>query len=104
MFAFLLLFLGGAVLTIGDLVMKKWVVGGQMYFYVIGLAVYLVGLNFLAQSFKFHNIAVASVIFVICNVVTLSLFSWFYFKEPLSPFQIIGITLGIISILFLELG
>lgn len=102
--AIILLIVGGLILTAGDILMKKWVSTKSYLFYFIGLAVYLIGLNFLAQSFKFKNIAVASVIFVIINVVTLSFVSWFYFKESLSIFQIIGICLGIASIIMLELA
>lgn len=101
---FILLAIGGIILTLGDIFMKKWVSTKSYVFYFIGLAIYLVGLNFLAQSFKFKNIAVASVIFVIFNVVTLSIVSWFYFKETLSTMQIIGIILGITAIIFLELA
>ena len=100
---FILLFIGGSVLTIGDVVMKKWVVNNNGFLFVGGLIIYLIGLVFLAYSFKYKNIAVASTIFVIFNVITLSLVSWFYFKETLTPFQIIGILLGLGSIIFLEL-
>jgi multidrug transporter EmrE-like cation transporter len=102
--AIILLLVGGLILTIGDIFMKKWVVSNNAYIYLTGMAVYLIGLNFLAQSFRFKNIAVASVIFVIFNVVTLSIVSWFYFKETLSPLQIIGMVIGIISIVVLELA
>jgi multidrug transporter EmrE-like cation transporter len=102
--AFILLLIGGIVLTVGDIVMKKWVTSHSYVFYIVGLVIYLVGLNFLAQSFKYKNIAVASVIFVIFNVVTLSLVSWLYFKETLSPLQILGIAVGICSIVILELA
>lgn len=102
--AIILLLIGGLILTMGDILMKKWVNTNTNVFYVIGLIVYLIGLNFLAQSFKFKNIAVASVIFVIFNVVILSFVSWIYFKEALSPLQIIGIILGIIAVVILELG
>ena len=102
--AIALLFSGGVVLTIGDIFMKKWVNTNSTLFYIIGLIIYLVGLNFLAQSFKFKNIAVASVMLVIFNVVTLSFVSWIYFKETLSPLQIFGIILGICAIVILELG
>lgn len=84
--------------------MKKWVGNNSYLFYIIGLAIWLVGLNFLAQSFKFKNIAVASVIFVIFNAITISLVSWFYFKETLSPLQIFGIILGIMAVVILELA
>lgn len=59
---------------------------------------------FLPYSFRRENIAVASTIFVIFNVVTLSVFSWLYFKEALTPFQIIGIIIDLVSVIFLELG
>jgi len=100
----ILLAIGGLILTFGDLVMKKWVINNNIYFYIIGLIIYLIGLNFLAQSFKYKNIAIASTIFVIFNVVLLSIFSWFYFKEKLSTFEIIGIVLGLTSIIILELS
>ncbi len=101
---FILLFVGGSVLTVGDIVMKKWVVNNNIFLFVGGLAIYLVGLVFLAYSFKYKNIATASTIFVIFNIITLSIVSWFYFKETLSAVQLIGIALGIFSILFLELA
>ena len=99
-FIILLLFLGGILLTIGDLIMKEWVINNKMLFYVAGLAVYLVGLMLLAHTFKYKNIAVASTMFVIFNVVTLSLASWILFKEPLSIKEIAGIALGLSFIYF----
>lgn len=99
----ILLAIGGLILTFGDLVMKKWVINNNIYFYIIGLMIYLIGLNFLAQSFKYKNIAIASTIFVIFNVILLSIISWFYFKEKLSTFEIIGIVLGLTSVVILEL-
>jgi len=102
--AIIILFLGGSILTIGDIVMKKWVLSNSLGTFILGLSIYLIGLVFLAFSFKFKNIAVASTIFVIFNVVTLSLVSFFYFKEVISPLQILGIFIGIIAIIVLELA
>ena len=102
--AIIILFLGGSILTIGDIVMKKWVLSNSLGTFILGLSIYLIGLVFLAFSFKFKNIAVASTIFVIFNVVTLSLVSFFYFKEVISPLQILGIFVGIIAIIVLELA
>lgn len=100
----ILLAAGGIILTVGDIVMKKWVTTSQPIFYIIGLIIWILGLLFLAQSFKYKNIAVASTIFVIFNVATLSLVSWFYFNEKLSALEVGGILLGIISITLLELS
>lgn len=102
--SFLLLFAGGVVLTFGDLIMKKWVDTGNRNLYLFGLTIYFLGLNFLAQSFKYKNIAVASIIFVIFNVITLLLVSWIVYKEKLTTFQILGVTLGLISVAILELS
>lgn len=100
----ILLFIGGSILTIGDIVMKKWVLNSATPIFITGMAIYLVGMIFLAHSFKYKNIAAASTIFVIFNIITLSIVSWFYFKETLTPLQLIGIALGISSIVFLELA
>lgn len=95
---------GGLTLTIGDLLMKKWVVTNYWWFYLPGLLVWLIGLNFLALSFRYKNIAVASVILVLINVISLSLFSWLYFKEPLNQLQITGLIIGVIAIIILEIS
>ena len=95
--------LGGMILTLGDIVMKKWVSANNWYVFSGGLLIWLVGNSFLAFSFKYENIAVASTILVIFNVVTLSLVSWLYFKEPLSVYQIIGVVLSLVLVAFLEL-
>lgn len=93
---------GGIILTIGDIIMKKWVTNNLTRFFIFGMLVWIVGLSFLAQSFKYKNIAIASTIFVIFNVAALSLVSWFYFKEKLSLLEMGGIFLGIASIITLE--
>ena len=99
-----LLLVGGAVLTLGDIIMKKWVVGGGNLLYLSGMAIYLLGLVFLVETFKYKNIAVASTIFVIFNVIILALVSWVYYKETLSIIQIIGIVMGIAAVIILEIG
>lgn len=102
--AFSLLFIGGLITTLGDVVMKHWTVTNNRLFYIIGLFIYLFGLAFLAQSYKFENIAVASLIFVIINIILLSFLSFFYFRESLSYLQIAGLFVGMVSIALLELG
>ena len=102
MIPFLLLLIGGIILTIGDIVMKKWVITRTTDLYIVGILIYVIGMNFLAHSFKYKNIAVASVIFVLFNVITLSIVSWHYFKEPLNTTQIVGMALGLASVVILE--
>ena len=99
-----LLLIAGIITTAGDIIMKKWVVSSNYYWYVIGLIIYMIGTVFLVQTYKYKNIAVASIIYVIFNVVALIFVSWFFYKEKLSGMQMIGILLGIISVTILELA
>ena len=100
----ILLAIGGIIITVGDIFFKSWVLKPQMWLYAVGLALYLIGLMFLVETFKVENIAVASTIFVILNITTLLLVSWFYFDEKLSLVQLSGIALAFVAILLLELG
>ncbi len=95
---------GGIILTIGDIVFKFYAETSKSGLYVIGLITYVIGLMCLIQTFKTEHIATASAIFVIANVITLLLVSYFYFHETLTVLQMIGMVLALISIAFLELG
>lgn len=97
------LILGGFILTIGDIFFKFWTKHPTTWMYIAGLSIYILGMTFLIQSFKTTNIAVASAIFVIANILTLSIVSWLYFKEPLSTIQMIGVGLAIIAIIILDI-
>lgn len=104
MLPLLILFLGGLVLTAGDLVMKSWVGNGRVALFLIGLVIYMVGLIFLSQSFRYQHIAVASLVLVVFNVITLVIISYLFFKETLSILQIIGLILGLIAVGLLEIS
>lgn len=97
----LLLVLGGLILTVGDLAMKKWVTV-HLWWYPVGLVFYLVGLMFLAETYKYRHIAGASLVLVVFNVSILALASWLYFKEPLAPLQLVGIGFGFVAVILLE--
>ena len=99
---FILLLIGGTVLTVGDIIMKEWTTHDNALYFFAGLFVYMIGLTFLAHSYKYENIAIASIIFVIVNIVTLLGISAFYFKETLSPFQMVAIVFGISAVVMLE--
>lgn len=99
-----LLLIGGIILTLGDIFMEKWVTAHSNVFYFAGLLIYLVGLIFLAQSYRFENIAVASTMIVIFNVITLAFVSWLYFNKALSPLQIFGVLLGFTSVIILAIA
>ncbi len=102
--ALCLLAAGGIVLTLGDLVMKKWVTTDLRTYYVIGLFIWVIGLNFLAISFKYKGIAVASMIFIIFNTITLLLAGYLLYGEKISMQEMLGIFLGLCSVALMDLA
>ena len=97
-----LIYIGGFILTVGDIFMKQWSENNNWYSFMYGMLTWIVALLCLAFSFKSKNIAISSLIFTISNVVTLTLLSWLYYKEPLTLVQVFGIGFGIFAIIFLE--
>lgn len=100
----IILLLAGLILTAGDLVAGKWVENNKKFFYILALVFYMVGLNFLIYSYKFEDIAVASVIMEIFNVATLTLAGKFFFKENISKTELAGIIVGVVAVIILEIA
>jgi multidrug transporter EmrE-like cation transporter len=103
MYPILILIIGAISLTAGDILMKDWVNSSKGLFYVIGLLCYLIGMIFLAQSFKYKNIAIASLMLIFFNIIILYFVSWLWFKEPVSLLKSIGMILGLISVVIMEI-
>lgn len=99
-----LLGIGGLFLTAGDIVFKYYAMEHKVMLYAGGIALYVVGLAFLVKTYETDNIAVASAVFVIANIITLTLVEWLWFHEPLSPYAIVGIVLAIAAIFFFEIS
>ena len=99
-----LIAVGSLFLTGGDIVFKYWTENEKITLYGFGPVLYLVGLMFLVQSFKHENIAVASTMLVIFNIISLAVASWLMFHEKLSLVQLVGVLFAIIAIVLLELG
>lgn len=99
-----LVIIAGLILTAGDIILKEWVVKSHSVFYITGILLYLISMNLLAQSYRYEDIAVASMIMVIFNVVTLTLVGYFFFHENITVYEISGITLGIVAVSLLEFG
>lgn len=101
------LVIGGTLLTLGDIVLKSWMVRELPYAsarYAGGLLLYLVAMICLVESFRRYHIAAASVLLVVCNVVILLVVSWLYFGEKISAVQLAGVALALVSVALIELG
>ncbi len=104
LYAFIVLFSGGVILTIGDIVFKYWMGHSHPLIYAAGFVLYMIGLVLLIKSYQYQNIAVASTIFELVNVVTLAIVSWLLFKEGLTHTQLGGVFLAIVAVFMLEFG
>jgi multidrug transporter EmrE-like cation transporter len=98
-----LLFLGGIALTVGDIFMKKWSITDMTTWLIAGFSTWMIGLCFLAATFRQMNIAIASVILVFVNVASLSVAEQFWFDNPITATKLCGLVLGLLSICILEL-
>ena len=99
--AYIWLFAGGMILTAGDIVFKLWADRSDGRLYCLGLMMYLLGGVCLVQTFKSHNIAVASALYVLFNIATLTLVSWLWFHDVPSRRQLAGLGFGALSILLM---
>ncbi len=104
--AIIILFVSGTILTVGDILLKYWVEKGSTYssaLYVFGIVAYLIGSMLLVESYKHDiNIAVAGILQIMFNTIILVLFTYLFFKEPLTTKQILGILVGMTSIYLLK--
>jgi multidrug transporter EmrE-like cation transporter len=100
----ILVIVAGLILTAGNIILKEWVIKSYHTFYFAGLFLYFISMNLLAFSYKYEDIAVASMAMVIFNIITLTLVGYFFFHENITVYEISGIFLGIIAIVLLEFG
>ena len=101
--ALLILLAGGITLTIGDLFAGKWAKDGKRFLYILTVIFYMIGLNFLVLSYKFKDIAVASLLLEIFNIATLTLVGIYFLKEKITRTELAGIVLGLLAVIILEL-
>jgi len=71
---------------------------------VFGVIFYFIALNFLARSYRFENIAIASVIMEVFNLVTYLLISYWKFGDHISRLEVLGLILGMAAIMCFELA
>jgi multidrug transporter EmrE-like cation transporter len=89
--------------VVADILLKKWSLENKNIMLIIGLALYFVGTVFWAVSLKYDLLSKAISIFTVLNLIVIILVGVFMFKENLSLINKIGLALGVLSIIFVEL-
>ncbi len=98
-----LIFLAVAFEVIGDIFFKRSVLENKNLFLYIGLFVYFIGTIFWALSLKYELLSKAITIFTIINLIVIILVGVIYFNENISLINKIGVGVGIISVILMEI-
>lgn len=103
-YSLILLIFGGILLTCGDIFLKYWSLKDKWLLFAGAMLLYLFGVILLGITFKHRNFAVASIIMVMVNSLSLVAVSWYHFKEKISMLGLVGIALGLMAVVLLELS
>lgn len=101
--ALILIIIGASIEVFADIFFKMWSDKGGNYLIVAGILLYLIGTGCWVTSLKYETFTKSGVIFLLLNITLLSLTGVFFFKEDISTINKIGILLGIVSIIMVEM-
>jgi len=87
----------------GDIFFKKWGLGGKNILLISGFVIYAIGIVFWAFSLKYDFLSKAISILSILNLIIVVLVGVLYFNETLSFINKIGIAMGILSLVLIEM-
>lgn len=97
------IFIGAAIEVFADIFFKIWNDKGGNHLIVLGIVLYLIGTGCWVASLKYETFTKSGVIFLLLNIILLSLTGLFFFKDDLSIINKVGILLGIVSIIMVEM-
>lgn len=93
----------GIFLTLGDVVLRSWFETQQGSGFCIALSIYTLGLLCMMMSCFGQNIAVAGIVAVLINSLGYLLISYLVWGDTVNAREAIGIAMGLMTILVLEL-
>ena len=100
---FALILLATAFEITGDVFFKKWTIGGKNILLIIGFIIYAIGTVFWAISLKYDYLSKAITVLSVINLIIVVLIGVLYFNESLSAINKIGIALGILGVILIEI-
>jgi len=96
---------GGAVVleVIADVLFKRWSLEGRSILLALGLALYFAGTVVWAYSLKYEYLSKAITVFTVLNLVLVILAGVLLFDEQLSTINKVGVALGVLSVVLVQL-
>lgn len=100
-----LLLVGGAVVleAIADVLFKRWSLENRPFLLLLGLAIYFIGTVAWAYSLKHEQLSKAIIVFTVLNVILVLIAGIVLFDEQLSFANKVGVLLGIVSVVLVQL-
>ncbi len=89
--------------VIADIFLKRRALENKNVLLLIGLLIYFAGTIFWAISLKYDYLSRAISIFTVLNLIALVLVGVIIFKEDLSTMNKLGVLLGVVSIILIEM-
>lgn len=102
--SFVWIVLGGVFLTGGDILFRIFQSSQWKFGFVVAFCVYGIGSLCMMLSFFGENIAVASILTLVFNVLIYLAAAYFFFGDTVSHREIFGILLGLAAVMVIESG
>lgn len=99
----ILIFIAVLFEVAADVLFKKWALEDSKLMLSAGLGLYFIGTVIWAYSLKHDELSKAIIVFVVFNLILAVLAGVYIFGESLTTVQKVGIALGILSVVLLEL-
>jgi drug/metabolite transporter (DMT)-like permease len=98
----------GIGMVLGDIFMKNWsnysydLRGVGLIYLIVALLFYSVSLTYYGLQLRSTNFSIATILPIVINILIVLLITVFYYHEPLSAKQWLGVLLGFCAILLLR--
>lgn len=100
---FILIVVASVLEVIADLFLKKWSMNSRNVLFIIGVVIYFIATIFWAFSLKYELMSRAITVFFVLNMILVVLAGVLIFGEKISLINKLGILLGIISLVLVEI-
>ncbi len=99
-----LLLLGAACVALGDYFGKSWSLDQRTSLYILSLATYALSAVFYLPTLLKESLVITTVIWSILIILVSIFIGLVLFKETLSPVRTIGVILGLVSLVILNVA
>jgi drug/metabolite transporter (DMT)-like permease len=102
-FALFIFFVTG-ITTLGDYFLKLSGKGNSVHipYFIIGLVIYFLSAFGWFYSYKFGKLSTVGPMYGIFTILFFTMYTVFFFKERISPMEMLGIALGVMALVLLS--